>query len=158
MPDTIPNLWPASIEVDVLTPLVILKAQAGLLPKITKGILEGKVTSVESEGTVAHQLDLIAPAYYWYQHRILTATHQEKLVYPVEVTAECFRVGGSVPKVNYTPFDRGEATASTQGEFLEIVATVLRSAEVSSVIQSLIARSNEKQQETSTKSPPSKPA
>ena len=62
MSTTIPDLWSDDIQVDVLTPLVILRAQESRLGRKTQGILEARVTTVATEAWIQHQLDLIAPA------------------------------------------------------------------------------------------------
>jgi hypothetical protein len=146
MAATIPNLWPDDISIDVLPPLALLRTQASLLNKITKGILEAEVTTAtnhESEA-VQHQLDLIAPALDGYRYRLLTAKHQKDLLYPVTVEAACF------PPVEdeYIGEDSYSRQADTQQEFMKLVGQVLRSGEVRSVIQSLIARTNEERTES----------
>src|SRR5262249_40546422 len=120
----------------------------------TGGLLQAKVSSVETDTLVQHQLDLIAPALHWYRERLLTAEHQKDRYYPVVVNAECFAADPNAP-----PFqlDRrhGELkslvsglglfgeTAATEEEFVELVRKVLQSTVVRSLIQSLIARINE---------------
>ena len=42
MTTAIPNLWPDDIKVDVLPPIAILKAQEGLLARMTQGMLVAK--------------------------------------------------------------------------------------------------------------------
>jgi hypothetical protein len=147
----IPDLWSDDIKVDVVTPLAILRAQTGPIRRKTKGILEAEVSTITSEaGRVRHQLDLIAPVLDGYRHRLLAATHEKDLVYPVTVEAECFKpaptFGGSgevlssitLPKPDWRP------RAYTEQEFIDLVSKVLHSGEVRSLLQSLIARSNER--------------
>jgi hypothetical protein len=161
MTATIPNLWPDDIKVDVLPPLVILRAQASKIHQLTKGVLLGEVTSTEdSDGFVTHRLDLIAPALDNRRARILSVTHREGF-YPVVIEAECFR-----PKAPPRPRSRpaGEVTSrffgssewpdpkdwrpigGGQDEFIRRVGEVLKSKEVRAVIDSLLALSNEKNQ------------
>jgi len=52
MPDTIPNLWPEQFKVDVQTPYTILRVQANLLDKVTRGILVGEVETENSKERV----------------------------------------------------------------------------------------------------------
>jgi hypothetical protein len=161
MPDTIPNLWPTDIVLNVVSPLAILRTQAGLLAEMTKGLLIAQVSTIKTEhGLVRHLLDLIAPALNGYRHRLLTATHHRDMIYPVTVTAECFppkNTSASVPG-GFAEFAETLASvqeklasvtgiekhqAATQQEFIEMVGQILHSAEVRSLIQSLIARTNE---------------
>jgi hypothetical protein len=160
MPDTIPNLWASDISVDVVPPVAILQMQAGILKRMTKGLLEGEVsTTYGNNDRVQHQLDVIAPALGYYRHRLLSATHDRELVYPVTVEAECFLPAGIdavLPALKANDLlqgvDKSKPKAATQEEFLDLVGKVLRSQQVKSLIQSLIARINE-QRPPSDKSP-----
>ena len=139
---TIPDLWSDDIKVDVVTPLAILLAQVGPMQRKTKGLLQAEVTTTTSNGGwVKHQLDLIAPVLDGYRHRLLAATHERDLVYPVQVDAECFEVSSA------------EARAHTEEEFIGIVSIALHSHQVRSIIQSLIARSNERRGNTAVSEP-----
>jgi hypothetical protein len=141
MPDTIPDLWPEDVTAPtVLTPLAILRFQAGQLRQRTKGLLEADVqTQNLLEGRVQHSFDLIAPALNRYRYRLFTVEHDLEMVYPVTVSAE--GVGFPVNQlfVGETP----AASAFTQDQFLELVARILKADHVRSAIQSLLARSNE---------------
>jgi hypothetical protein len=128
MADTIPSLWPQSIKATVLTPLAILRTQAYALRQVTKGVLEGKVSSVEAENMVEHQLDAFAPALD-YRHRILSVRHEQEMAYPATVRSA---VLGSY----------GEKVSDDDG-LTKLLAKVLGSDQVRAVIASLIARSNE---------------
>jgi hypothetical protein len=147
----IPDLWSDDIKVDVVTPLAILRAQTGPISRKTKGILEAEVTTISSEaGRVRHQLDLIASVLDGYRHRLLAATHERDLVYPVTVEAECFKpaptsgdIGEALESVT-VPEPDWRPRAYTEQEFIDLVSKALRSGEVRSIIQSLIARSNER--------------
>jgi hypothetical protein len=162
MPDTIPDLWSENIRVDVLTPIVILRSQEGLLSKKTQGILEAKVTTTATKELVQHQLDLIAPALNRYRETLLTVTHRPERVYPVRVAAECLQSprteleapdwirrqkGGPPP---------GTRDANNQDELIDLLRIILRSSQVVAAIESLIARSNEAGQVAS--SPASNPS
>ena len=146
----IDDLWAEDIEVNVLTPLAILRAQEGPLERKTRGILKATVLTVSGEGSrIQHQSDLIAPV-LGYGETLLTAEHSEN-VYPVEVTAKCFT---DTPKALRSfeapaPGEREDTlVASTDTEFTGLVREVLRSRYVRSLMQSLIARSNEIQRST----------
>ena len=172
MPATIPSLWP-DINVDLVPPLIILRAQATRLGQLTKGILEAEVTTVTGEDDfVVHRLDLLAPSLEDRRVRILTATHRSDY-YPVVLEADCFRpkrpVGmgpgaglGAVlgamaaaqssalagvfggTKPPWPPLDDWRPVVADQDEFLKRVGEVLRSMEVRAAIDSMIALSNQK--------------
>ena len=58
----IPDLWPASVKVEILTPYAILRAQATKLTERTQGIVEGKVRSREvAPSLICHTFELLAP-------------------------------------------------------------------------------------------------
>jgi hypothetical protein len=148
MTQTIPDLWPDDIRVDVLTPLVILRAQESLISRKTQGILQAKVLTATNDTLVQHQLDLIAPALNHYRRTVLTAKHSRDMVYPVKVKASCFVPKGPLERMALGPQFLGESPqdereAATQDELIELVRQVLHSGEVRATIQSLIARSNE---------------
>lgn len=146
MTTTIPDLWSDDIKVDILTPLAILRTQVTFLERKTQGVLRADVFTTEADDWVQHQLDLIAPALHQYRTTLLTARHHRDRVYPVTIQAECFFpkrefTTVSVRTATETPPDQREA--STQEQFIELVRQVLQSEHVRSIIQSLIARSNE---------------
>jgi hypothetical protein len=122
MGEEIPNLWPAEVSVKVLSPVAILRAQVPRLAQLTKGILLAEITSEDSRDHVRHSFDVIAPALENYRHRLLFVQHAKQLVYPVQVDSH---------------------EAASQDEFMKLVADILNSPEVRSVLHSLIARSNE---------------
>ena len=166
MAATIPILWSDDISVDVLSPVAILQAQEEPLIQRTKGLLEAKIETVTNEGgKVQLRFDLVAPVLGNFRRRILVATHQKDLVYPVVVQAECFVSDDGSPiftalaqahvkkflLTNPNKLLEGQRKAATSQEFIALVGDVLRSSQVRSLIQSLIARSND--QHTSSESP-----
>jgi hypothetical protein len=166
MLDTIPNLWPTDIVLNVVSPLAILRTQAGLLSEMTKGLLTAEVATVETDnGAVRHLLDLIAPALNGYRHRLMSVTHRRDMIYPVTVIAEGFppkfhakvmaQAVASISEV-LTPLTGGSyPQAATQQEFLEMAGEILHSPEVRSLIQSLIARINEERMQSALSEQPS---
>jgi len=152
MATTIPDLWAEDITVTVLPPLAVLKAQEGLLAQKTQGLLQAKLTCTESDKLVQYQLDLVAPSLNFYRERLLTATHEKGRYYPVVITAECFlpKAGTFSPISELTAVavrtmnpSLDQRRAATEEEFIRLVREVLHSADVRSLIQSLIARINE---------------
>jgi hypothetical protein len=139
MADTVPNLWPVEqITLHVQTPLTILRAQAEHLRQLTKDVLRGEVeTQRGNDGWVQHWLFLTAPALSFRQ-RVLLAAHQEEMVYPARLEADCF-----LPESPTTTMER-QPLAATDKEFLDAVAEVFRSRQVRALIQSLLARCNER--------------
>jgi hypothetical protein len=165
MSATIPVLWSDDITVDVLSPVAILRSQTGPLSQITKGLLEAGIETITSDsGKVQLQFDLVAPVLNNFRRRILLATHQKDLVYPVVVEAECFISEDSSPILRgiariQSPLQvtnqllEGQRRAATDQEFIKLVGEVLRSPQVRSLIQSLIARSNDQKSISGSTSP-----
>lgn len=145
MSTTIPDLWPSKIKIDVLPPIVILKVQEGLLASKTRGLLEAKLATVETESLVQHQLDLLAPSLNFYRERILSATHDRRMLYPVTVTARGFDSTHSPLHTNGA--ETVQRRAATEEEFLELVRQVLQSELVRALVCSLLARINEEKGE-----------
>ena len=147
---SIPDLWPDDINVKVLPPIAVLKAQEGQLARHTHGLLQAKLTTTETDKLVQHQLDLIAPSLNFYRERLLSATHDREMLYPVTVTAECFApkspnsmqaLGAAVLRMmDPSVYQR---KAATDEEFIQLVKEVLQSADVRALIHSLIARINQ---------------
>ena len=143
MATAIPDLWSDDIDVSVLTPIAILRKQADLLRQKTKGILEVDVTMLTSDkNKVLIHFDIVAPALASYRHRLLEVTHKREFAYPAFVAAVCFEHLGFQTR-----------QADTEEEFMVIVSDVFRSGETRSVLQSLIARSNEETQSSTGPDP-----
>lgn len=143
MTTTIPSLWPDQIKVDILPPLVVLKAQAAALGRLTQGIVDAQVTSVKHPTRVEHRLDLVVPALDDIRHRILTISHSPDRLYPVTLDADCYRLDPDDPRSGDEDFD-ARPVAATYDQFIDRLREVFQSPEVMSAVQSLIARSNER--------------
>lgn len=171
MPTTIPSLWPSDIMVDVRPPLEILRGQAEKIAEITQGILTAEVTTVTGhEDFAVHRLDLVAAKLDGRAYRILTGTHRAAF-YPVVIEADLYRLsykeaiartiaGNSLAAAltsvtggsSWPPTDDWRPVANDQDEFLKRIAEVLRSPTVRSIIDSLLALCNEKNQPADTES------
>jgi hypothetical protein len=166
MSTTIPVLWSDDVSVDVVSPLAILRVQAGSLSRMTKGLLEAEIeTSISDSDKVQYQFDVIAPVLNKFRRRILIATHQRDWVYPVVVEAECFLPGDRPPTLRAVTDPRprptdlafeGQRPAATDQEFIKLVGEVLRSPQIRSLIHSLIARSNDQRKTSESSSPVNK--
>lgn len=134
----IPVLWSDDINVEIVSPLAILRAQLDPLRTLTKGLLEGEIVSnpTEVENEVEHVLYLVAPTLSNYRFEILSLTHQDHLVYPVAVESVAIEEN---PRASF----RHVETAETEDRFIQILGEVLRSDRVRSVIHALLARINE---------------
>jgi hypothetical protein len=150
MPETIPNLWPPEFKIDVQTPYTILRVQAGLLSKVTRGILQGTVETETSKEKVQHRLVIIAPAYNGYRHTLIVAVHNPDMPYPAEVRAQALaqkveRTNPLMPALGPI-YDTVYAVANSDDQMQQLVRQALQSEETKAAILSLIAKSNEAKQ------------
>lgn len=163
-----PTLWPDDIRVDAVPPLTILQYQADRIGPLTKGILEGHVTTTTGPDDYAtHRLELVAPR-LGRRYGVLNAIHRGDY-YPVVLEADCYRpkrinpqelrqkatqalatkIAGpwaatDLPLPVWPHPDDWRPAAANQEDFVKRVGEVLRSMQVRAAIDTLIALSNEK--------------
>ena len=144
----IPDLGSQAIGVDVLTPTAILNAQAGLLQRKTQGIVIAELeSSVDSKGVVTLNFDLVAPSIYNFRTRVLAVRHKADYVYPAVVSTGAF--SGKSFTIYFGDLawggveDQHCKMAQTDNEFISLLQEALQSGFILSIVQSLIARSNE---------------
>lgn len=148
MSESIPNLWPTDFKIDVQSPFAILQVQAGLLSKVTRGILEGTVESETSKDTVQHRLVVVAPAYGSYRHTLVVVRHNKDLPYPSEVRAACLAEKKRIKVPTALGLFTSEEVmqypeAASDEEMQNMLQQVLTSEETKAAILSLISKSNE---------------
>ena len=135
MQSEIPDLWPAEVgRVQVITPLLILRHQAGLLRQRSMNLLEAEVTTEsDSRGPldVAHYLELVVPSLDRLQVRLLNVRHNKVRVYPAYIGA------------NEEYAWDGESRANSQSEFVQKLGSLLSSPDLRATIESLLAQANE---------------
>jgi hypothetical protein len=148
MATDIPDLWGPEIKLDVLTPTMILNAQAEKLKEKTKGVILADFFARMRGNIKTLVFDIRAPAVANFRVRIMTVRHHSDRIYPAVVTSRSLHRGDrSIPDEILIQIPENESYNSfpcfTSNEFVNVVAQVLRSVDVQSVIESLIAKSNE---------------
>ncbi len=140
MSSGIQDLWPHDVAVaDVLSPLVIMRHQAGQLRARTKNLLEAEVRTSTAGRKKRHEFFIVAPALNRYRYLLFAVEHDEQMVYPVTVIAGCF---------DNPNFDDGEyPSASGQEEFIALLKKVISNPTTKTIIHSLIAQINESKNE-----------
>lgn len=133
-------------------PLTILQAQAEALLQQTGGVLSADIKQREEEDKFILTFDIVVPAMGGYRHRVLVLAHGRNMAYPAVVDAEVFRPPGlesvrefieaQQPALFRTP-KKPVNRADSDQELVDLVAKVLRSPQVLSAAQSLIARAGE---------------
>src|SRR5437764_5610666 len=134
MSGPIPDLWPEEVKIDVVTPLAIMRYQAGLLRKRTSNLLTAEVQSEQEENQVMQHFQLVAPGLGYYQYRLFSVQHPPQLVYPVGIKAP----GILFHPVESTGVSVDYGEANTQEEFIDCVSRILHSPRTKAIIQSLI--------------------
>ncbi len=167
MPPAPQSLWPSDIRAGIQSPFQILSAQAGALSQQTNRRLIGETRIDQSDDNkfITIHLDMYAPNLD-YRHRVLSVSHDSKLVYPVVVDAEMFRpqsIAEIMDAANTSSVSSVLAAvvgprpkkkpnqASSADELNELIKRVLSSDEIVSTAMSLIARSEDIDREKEAK-------
>lgn len=129
------DLWPTDFGTfDTPPPRSILREQADLLSKKTRGALEGVVTTSPHGNGFAHNLMVVVPLLDNYTYRLLVVVHPLQF-YPLDLQADVmgqtFRCG-------------------TEQEFKEKLRAVLGSDQAKNVIKAIRAQLDEAHVATST--------
>lgn len=146
MATTMPDLWGAGFSVDVRTPTAILNAQAALLKQKTQGIVTAQLESSIGKNVVTINFDLCAPAVDNFRARVLMVRHKADYVYPALITAAIFAGSSNIGFKDLawgTVEDQMSRLAETEEQFISLLHEALQSGHIRSIVQSLIARSNE---------------
>lgn len=125
---------------NALSPIVVLRHVAQQLTERTKGLLVGQTSSSVNGENEIHEFFVFVSMLDNYRYRLFYVVHKLKQVYPVFVCSPI--VAESDPENESGSFF---PTANGQDEFTALVTRVLNAKETKSVIQSLIARVNDKQ-------------
>jgi len=129
MADAKRDLWPNDLAAETEpAPLAILHEQAEVLKEKTNGMLEGEVYSRPERGRQAcpflHEFRIRAPAFNDYRYSLLDVRHDFD-PYPLSV--------------RYKPAAT-EYEATSEEEYVSILAEVFSRPETKRVIQSLLAQ------------------
>lgn len=136
----IPILWP-ELKVDAVSPAAVLQVQAASLEQLTHGLLIGQVVRGDVDKQEYLHLDIVAPA-VGTSFRVVTITHKNGFPYPASVTW-----------VDQTPFSAveiREREAWSEENLSEILKEVLSSSGITAAVYSLLARSNDVENTSTT--------
>ena len=140
------NLWPEDITVvETKAPVTILKEQASLISRQTKGIVEGEVTQIPDplgDQPFGYGFHLKAPALGDYRYLLLSIVHDVTmypiLIRPDESTLAELRGRKTLKEFSVDP--RG-IVAQNEGEFLKILSLVFSSSRTKRVVRAILAQS-----------------
>lgn len=121
------DLWPKDFgEGNARTPSNILKEQASILTKKTKGVIEASVATSSQDTIFVHSFWLNVPAMNDYRYKLIEVRHDIKL-YPIYVETSMLAGGGK--------------SSDTESEFLDILKEVFNHKETKDLIVALITQS-----------------
>lgn len=145
----IPDLWPESLRVDVLTPYAVLSAQATKLTEKTQGLVEGRVTTrALPPGLWLHIFDLVAPVLS-FRYTLFRLWHRESMPYPAvlwrgrEPSTKPSDIARALSEDRMEP---GSDLIWNEEKLLHALQGVFQNPVTLSVVESLISRSNEVRQ------------
>jgi hypothetical protein len=123
-----PDLWPSDFgQSDVVPPVSILREQADLIGKKTRGVIYGTIQTSKAGTDFLHEFMLVVPTLDNYTYRLLFVRHPIQL-YPATLTAELlqqdFRAGTA------DEFVRQLGAVLSSPQTIEIVRVLLSQAQV----------------------------
>jgi hypothetical protein len=133
------SLWSLEIQPEIQSPNEILETQADLLRTQTEGLLAAEVgiTREADEPAVCLTLDIAVPGLAGSRHRLLTARHPSARVYPCLVETQLLALAD---------------VAYSHEEFRDTVRQVLQSANITSLVLSLMTEAKKTRRPTGTSS------
>jgi len=140
MMDSIPNLWPKDINVKIVSPRAILRAQVAPLEKSTQGLLSVEVITrpLDASDEVIHELDIVARPLSNLRIGILNVVHNKKNVYPARFEGFYVDDLGMVKDPETEPL-----SASSETEFMKLLGEILGSRSIRALIESLLIQIND---------------
>jgi hypothetical protein len=126
------DFWPDLNLAPAVTPLSILREQAGLLTQRTGGVLRGAVETWSEGERVAHTFNIVVPALGGYKRTLFTVYHNP-LGYPISVETDPKPVFG-IPTEPQTIAD--------ENQFRNWLRSMLRSSDVKRIVESLYAQAS----------------
>ena len=150
MADSIPDLWSDAINLDDLSPIIILNSQAANIQNRTKGLIVAELIQRKSKNVTELFFDIKSLAAR-HRSRLLVCRHLDDDVYPVWITSQALYQAfdedyAATPSNPFNlDFQELQSTmiADGQEEFIRLLSKVLKSDGVKSKISSMIAKNNE---------------
>jgi hypothetical protein len=138
MPAINEDLWPELNLAATVTPLSILREQAGLLGKKTKGVLRGEVETWGDGDRISHSFNIAVPSLGDYKYTLFSV-HYLPTGYPVHVdmTAKPFFPGGA-------PIEEPSLRRSIadEDELRDWLRHIFHSDEVKRIVENLYAQAS----------------
>jgi hypothetical protein len=146
MTGTMPNMWEGVVSADVLTPLTILRTQAGNLTTQTKGVLRADVrlSNAKARDVEVRRLSFVisAPGRNGYERQVLLAEHTVGEPYPVQVESEFLTQKLYIAGPDSSPTPKTQRCES-QDEFVTALQGIFKHRKLVTELHSLIAQIND---------------
>jgi hypothetical protein len=135
MPAINEDLWPELNLAAAVTPLSILREQAGLLGKRTRGVLKGEVETWNPGSDIAHSFNIVVPSLGGYKYTLFSI-HHPPTGYPVyvDMALEASSSGGIPIEV--------VVRMSDENEFRNWLRHIFHSDEVKRIVENLYAQAS----------------
>jgi len=142
-----PDLWPDDIaNINIRSPLSVLKEQASLLGDRTANVVQGLVTTTDKRQPIwareddqfIHTFWIASPALNDYQYRLFDISHTIEL-YPVTFDLG-EKLGADVIPTIARFVSKGAIIARNEEEFVEILKAIFTSKRSRDIIQALLAQ------------------
>lgn len=163
--ETTRDLWPQDLDVNVLSPAMILNEQAEVLAKKTQGIFQPEVLEEETDNVLLLHFDLLVPALK-HRTRMLTVRQKARGTYPAIVSSFSFIYTQNIQRAEHCNLDDWKMSnfnannsymATNQAEFIELISLVFKTGDARTLMTSILAQLNERKaslQRIKTERPP----
>jgi hypothetical protein len=146
MPAINEDLWPDLDLASTVTPLSILREQAGLLGKRTRGALRGEVETWSARDRISHSFNVVVPSLGGYKYTLFQI-HHYPAGYPVyvDMTAKTLPSNETVAIVIENPSIEMRSSSkeiSDESAFRNWLRITLHSDEVKRIIENLYAQAS----------------
>ncbi len=146
MPAINEDLWPDLNLASTVTPLSILREQAGLLGKRTKGVLKGEVETWNTGGRISHAFNVVVPSLGGYKYTLFRI-HHYPTGYPVyvDMTAKTLPSEETVSIVVENSFIEMRSSSgeiADEDAFRNWLRITFHSDEVKRIVESLFAQAS----------------
>jgi hypothetical protein len=136
MPAINEDLWPELNLASAVTPLSILREQATLLGKRTRGVLKGEVETWSAGGRITHSFNIVVPSLGGYKSTLFSVYHFPT-GYPLyaDMMAKASPSGG-------IPIETFPKEIVDENEFRNWLRQTFHSDEVKRIVENLYAQAS----------------
>lgn len=144
MPAINEDLWPDLNLAPVVTPLSILREQAALLGKRTKGVLRGEVETWGAGERISNSFNIVVPSLGDYKYTLF-GVHYFPTGYPVYVDIKPYTSISEInlaSEINPIEMPSSSRRIANENEFRNWLRLIFHSDEVKSIVENLYAQAS----------------